>query len=207
MSSVYVWTTITFLFGFCVFSCILNHIGVIPLTFLLCVNSSNSFFSFSFCLLCFSCLFGHTVSIARRTLAPVDNGVLSRLLTPTQASLARSKSAAALSAEGGDAQGNTREKGKPSSYRNPLILCRYKALCRGAWLACYIGHAGITCIKFYTHRNKFDNVKFTGLAVFSRDAQKCSIIELFLPKCHFIFHDRFRSKWKINWTIWQKLLC
>ncbi|XP_056327993.1 ensconsin isoform X9 [Danio aesculapii] len=42
---------------------------------------------------------------ARRSLAaPVDSGVLSRLLTPTQASLARSKSAAALSAEGGDAQ-------------------------------------------------------------------------------------------------------
>ncbi|XP_048032261.1 ensconsin isoform X19 [Megalobrama amblycephala] len=42
---------------------------------------------------------------ARRSLAPVDSGVLSRLLTPTQASLARSKSAAALSADGGDAQG------------------------------------------------------------------------------------------------------
>ncbi|CAM4613817.1 unnamed protein product [Leuciscus chuanchicus] len=53
---------------------------------------------------------------ARRSLAaPVDSGVLSRLLTPTQASLARSKSAVALSAEGGDAQGNTREKGRPSS--------------------------------------------------------------------------------------------
>ncbi|XP_052365152.1 ensconsin isoform X13 [Oncorhynchus keta] len=42
---------------------------------------------------------------ARKPLAsPVDGGFLSRLLTPTQASLARSKSAAALSAEGGDAQ-------------------------------------------------------------------------------------------------------
>ncbi|XP_067242813.1 ensconsin isoform X11 [Chanodichthys erythropterus] len=41
---------------------------------------------------------------ARRSLAPADSGVLSRLLTPTQSSLARSKSAAALSAEGGDAQ-------------------------------------------------------------------------------------------------------
>ncbi|XP_077092312.1 uncharacterized protein map7d3 isoform X18 [Siphateles boraxobius] len=41
----------------------------------------------------------------RRSLAaPVDSGVLSRLLTPTQASLARSKSAVALSAEGGDTQ-------------------------------------------------------------------------------------------------------
>ncbi|XP_042626210.1 ensconsin-like isoform X10 [Cyprinus carpio] len=45
------------------------------------------------------------LSIARRMLAaPVDSSVLSRLLTPTQASLARSKSAAALSAEGGDTQ-------------------------------------------------------------------------------------------------------
>ncbi|XP_055080889.1 ensconsin isoform X11 [Periophthalmus magnuspinnatus] len=34
--------------------------------------------------------------------SPVDEGLLSRLLTPTQASLARSKSAAALSAEGTD---------------------------------------------------------------------------------------------------------
>ncbi|XP_042594415.1 ensconsin isoform X13 [Cyprinus carpio] len=41
----------------------------------------------------------------RRSLAaPVDSSVLTRLLTPTQASLARSKSAAALSAEGGDTQ-------------------------------------------------------------------------------------------------------
>ncbi|XP_041708926.2 ensconsin isoform X13 [Coregonus clupeaformis] len=40
---------------------------------------------------------------ARKPLAsPVDRGFLSRLLTPTQASLARSKSTAALSAEGGD---------------------------------------------------------------------------------------------------------
>ncbi|XP_036425009.1 ensconsin isoform X8 [Colossoma macropomum] len=39
----------------------------------------------------------------RRSLtSPMDSGVLSRLLTPTQASLARSKSAAALSAEGAD---------------------------------------------------------------------------------------------------------
>uniref|UniRef100_A0A669DW44 MAP7 domain-containing protein 2 n=1 Tax=Oreochromis niloticus TaxID=8128 RepID=A0A669DW44_ORENI len=42
--------------------------------------------------------------LSRRPLATtVDGGVLSRLLTPTQASLARSKSAAALSAEGTDA--------------------------------------------------------------------------------------------------------
>lgn len=47
--------------------------------------------------------------VARRPLATtVDGGVLSRLLTPTQASLARSKSAAALSAEGTDAPGNLR---------------------------------------------------------------------------------------------------
>lgn len=36
----------------------------------------------------------------------MDEGLLSRLLTPTQASLARSKSAAALSAEGTDSPGN-----------------------------------------------------------------------------------------------------
>ncbi|XP_035619516.1 ensconsin isoform X3 [Oncorhynchus keta] len=48
---------------------------------------------------------GTTDDQARKPLAsPVDGGFLSRLLTPTQASLARSKSAAALSAEGGDAQ-------------------------------------------------------------------------------------------------------
>uniref|UniRef100_A0A3B4YGL1 MAP7 domain containing 3 n=1 Tax=Seriola lalandi dorsalis TaxID=1841481 RepID=A0A3B4YGL1_SERLL len=48
---------------------------------------------------------GTTDDQARRPPAStVDGGVLSRLLTPTQASLARSKSAAALSAEGTDAQ-------------------------------------------------------------------------------------------------------
>ncbi|XP_075337795.1 uncharacterized protein map7d3 isoform X3 [Odontesthes bonariensis] len=47
---------------------------------------------------------GTTDDQARRPPAStVDGGVLSRLLTPTQASLARSKSAAALSAEGSDA--------------------------------------------------------------------------------------------------------
>ncbi|XP_035768624.1 ensconsin [Neolamprologus brichardi] len=52
---------------------------------------------------------GTTDDQARRPLATtVDGGVLSRLLTPTQASLARSKSAAALSAEGTDAPGNLR---------------------------------------------------------------------------------------------------
>lgn len=49
----------------------------------------------------------HSGRVARKPLAsPVDGGFLSRLLTPTQASLARSKSVAALSAEGGDAPGN-----------------------------------------------------------------------------------------------------
>ncbi|XP_028271756.1 ensconsin isoform X7 [Parambassis ranga] len=47
---------------------------------------------------------GTTDDQARRpAVNSVDGGVLSRLLTPTQASLARSKSAAALSAEGRDA--------------------------------------------------------------------------------------------------------
>lgn len=45
--------------------------------------------------------------VARRPpTSTVDAGVLSRLLTPTQASLARSKSAATLSADGKDAPGN-----------------------------------------------------------------------------------------------------
>ncbi|XP_029367580.1 ensconsin isoform X1 [Echeneis naucrates] len=48
---------------------------------------------------------GTTDEQARRPpSSTMDGGVLSRLLTPTQASLARSKSAAALSAEGTDAQ-------------------------------------------------------------------------------------------------------
>lgn len=54
----------------------------------------------------------------------MDGGVLSRLLTPTQASLARSKSAATLSANGKDAPGNLgveeveepdREEGEPQT--------------------------------------------------------------------------------------------
>lgn len=58
----------------------------------------------------------------------VDGGVLSRLLTPTQASLARSKSAAALSAEGRDAPGNLRfgdpdrEEGGLRRERGPPYL-------------------------------------------------------------------------------------
>ncbi|XP_051514715.1 ensconsin-like isoform X2 [Myxocyprinus asiaticus] len=56
---------------------------------------------------------------ARRSLAaPVDSGVLSRLLTPTQASLARSKSAVALSAEGANAQASASPLQPP--VREPL---------------------------------------------------------------------------------------
>ncbi|XP_050983984.1 LOW QUALITY PROTEIN: ensconsin [Labeo rohita] len=56
---------------------------------------------------------------ARRSLAaPMDSSVLSRLLTPTQASLARSKSAAALSAEGGDAQASASPMQTPA--RGPI---------------------------------------------------------------------------------------
>lgn len=53
----------------------------------------------------------------RPPVSTVDGGVLSRLLTPTQASLARSKSAAALSAEGKDAPGNLRV-GDPDKRRD-----------------------------------------------------------------------------------------
>ncbi|XP_051505150.1 ensconsin-like isoform X2 [Myxocyprinus asiaticus] len=56
---------------------------------------------------------------ARRSLAaPVDSGVLSRLLTPTQASLARSKSTAALSGDGADAQASASPLQPPA--RGPL---------------------------------------------------------------------------------------
>ncbi|KAJ3587877.1 hypothetical protein NHX12_011472 [Muraenolepis orangiensis] len=48
----------------------------------------------------------------------VDGGVLSRLLTPTQASLARSKSAAALSADGADAAASASPL--PPPVRGPL---------------------------------------------------------------------------------------
>lgn len=69
----------------------------------------------------FSCV--GTASVARRSLAaPMDSAVLSRLLTPTQASLARSKSAAALSADGADIQGNPREIKRPSLCRNPPFV-------------------------------------------------------------------------------------
>lgn len=49
-------------------------------------------------------------TIARRGLtSPVDSAVLSRLLTPTQSSIARSRSAGALSADGENAPGNLGE--------------------------------------------------------------------------------------------------
>ncbi|XP_051514727.1 ensconsin-like isoform X13 [Myxocyprinus asiaticus] len=53
---------------------------------------------------CSSTLLNSPDKTRRSLAAPVDSGVLSRLLTPTQASLARSKSAVALSAEGANAQ-------------------------------------------------------------------------------------------------------
>lgn len=62
-----------------------------------------------FLALCVLLLFGwfYFGRVARRPpSSTVDGGVLSRLLTPTQASLARSKSAATLSADGKDAPGN-----------------------------------------------------------------------------------------------------
>uniref|UniRef100_A0A8C4ERJ4 MAP7 domain containing 3 n=1 Tax=Dicentrarchus labrax TaxID=13489 RepID=A0A8C4ERJ4_DICLA len=51
----------------------------------------------------YSIQFANNSTARRPPASTVDGGVLSRLLTPTQASLARSKSAAALSAEGTDA--------------------------------------------------------------------------------------------------------
>uniref|UniRef100_A0A3Q4I268 MAP7 domain containing 3 n=1 Tax=Neolamprologus brichardi TaxID=32507 RepID=A0A3Q4I268_NEOBR len=66
--------------------------------------------------------------LSRRPLATtVDGGVLSRLLTPTQASLARSKSAAALSAEGTDAPGNLRlgdpDREESCGFINTVSTC------------------------------------------------------------------------------------
>lgn len=68
----------------------------------------------------------------------MDGGVLSRLLTPTQASLARSKSAATLSADGKDAPGNLgveepdREEGyqkKPKLFKG-FHICNVVSLLR-----------------------------------------------------------------------------
>ncbi|XP_052010507.1 ensconsin-like isoform X7 [Xyrauchen texanus] len=53
---------------------------------------------------CSSTLLNSPNKTHRSLATPMDSGVLSRLLTPTQASLARSKSAVALSAEGANAQ-------------------------------------------------------------------------------------------------------
>lgn len=59
--------------------------------------------------------------LARRSqLSPLDSSVISRLLAPTQASLARSKSAATLSADGQDPSGN-RRAAKPGSFMQLLF--------------------------------------------------------------------------------------
>ncbi len=149
------------------------HSPVLPL---LCY-SSTFLCSFPFVCSVFRVCTG-TLSIARRSLAaPVDSSVLSRLLTPTQASLARSKSAAALSAEGGDTQGNTRAKGRPSAYRNLPLVCSLKALCGvlgwrvGLGMLESFNMACITFIKLNMHWHRCSNVWVTSLAVFSKDAQ------------------------------------
>lgn len=68
---------------------------------------------------------------ARRLVSPLENASISRLLAPTQASLARSKSAATLSAvEGRDPAGNSPE---PSS--------RAASLARNQ-----MGSAGLPCL-------------------------------------------------------------
>ncbi|XP_051514723.1 ensconsin-like isoform X9 [Myxocyprinus asiaticus] len=67
---------------------------------------------------CSSTLLNSPDKTRRSLAAPVDSGVLSRLLTPTQASLARSKSAVALSAEGANAQASASPLQPP--VREPL---------------------------------------------------------------------------------------
>ncbi|XP_038145496.1 ensconsin isoform X7 [Cyprinodon tularosa] len=57
----------------------------------------------------------------------VDEGVLSRLLTPTQASLARSKSAAALSAEGSDASASASPLNPPRGPVRSRSIDRQKS--------------------------------------------------------------------------------
>lgn len=68
----------------------------------------HSFLLGHFVILFFSGVFFFPLGrvVRRPPVSTVDGGVLSRLLTPTQASLARSKSAAVLSADGKDAPGN-----------------------------------------------------------------------------------------------------
>lgn len=76
-----------------------------PLCYAFIPNLTYSSFLGSLC----SPIFGwfYLGRVARRPpSSTVDGGVLSRLLTPTQASLARSKSAATLSADGKDTPGN-----------------------------------------------------------------------------------------------------
>jgi len=59
--------------------------------------------------------------LARRSqLSPLDSSIISRLLAPTQASLARSKSAATLSADGQDPSGN-RRAAKPERFMQLLF--------------------------------------------------------------------------------------
>lgn len=60
----------------------------------------------------------------------MDGGVLSRLLTPTQASLARSKSAATLSADGKDAPGNlgVEEPDREEGYLKKKTVERFSYL-------------------------------------------------------------------------------
>lgn len=95
-----------------IFYCWLNHMVIF-----LCLIHPHPFVLLSspfspvplFLALCVLLLFGwfYFGRVARRPpSSTVDGGVLSRLLTPTQASLARSKSAATLSADGKDAPGN-----------------------------------------------------------------------------------------------------
>lgn len=85
----------------------LNHMVTLPKLTLVCLLPSVTPL-FPFMGLFISFFWGVFLGrVARRPPAStVDEGTLSRLLTPTQASLARSKSAAALSAEGTDSPGN-----------------------------------------------------------------------------------------------------
>ncbi|OXB67446.1 hypothetical protein ASZ78_006039 [Callipepla squamata] len=69
----------------------------------------------------------------RSQVSPLDSSVISRLLAPTQASLARSKSAATLSADGQDPSvSNTHNLSfslSPSSFSPVLMLCTWFLFC------------------------------------------------------------------------------
>ncbi|OXB79469.1 UNVERIFIED_CONTAM: hypothetical protein H355_008364, partial [Colinus virginianus] len=69
----------------------------------------------------------------RSQVSPLDSSVISRLLAPTQASLARSKSAATLSADGQDPSvSNTHNLSfslSPSSFSPVLTLCTWFLFC------------------------------------------------------------------------------